>query len=106
MSSRLSSDWACAGAMARTANAARMSRRMMLELPLAGFADEEVAEHADALGILEGRGIDEIGLVGRQFDADEDAFQLRFALGDIVGQHGDADAGAASLQHAVDGVDL
>ena len=29
-----------------------------------------------------------------------------FVLGDVVGQHGDADAGAAGLHHAVDGVDL
>ena len=32
--------------------------------------------------------------------------QVGFLFGDVVGQHGDADAGAAGLHHAVDGVDL
>jgi hypothetical protein len=77
-----------------------------LKAPLAGFADEEVPEDADALRILEGGGIDEIGLVGGELDAGQDALELMLVLGDVVGEHRDADAGATGLHHAVDGVDL
>src|SRR5690606_31130910 len=60
---------------------------------------------ADALGVFESGRIDEVRFVGRQLDLGKDLDKAVFLFGDVVGQHGNADAGATGLQHAIDGID-
>ncbi len=74
-------------------------------LPFLRFADQEVAEGADALGLAQRVAIDEMHVESGPFDLGQHPHECSSFGGDIVGQRGDAQARFRRLQDAGDVVD-